>query len=179
MITLNLLSEDLKKKNKIRRIYIAFKKISCVLILVLLLVSLSLLFSKIIMQNYFNTIVEQTTLVTKNSQGFNNKVKEINYSVNYLSQIQNDFTAWTVILKDITERMPNNITLSSLKLNKDGKSIIIKGRAATRESLLSLKDKLNDSPYVENIEIPLKDILEKENINFEISANLILLKSGA
>lgn len=176
MITLNLLSDGLKKKIKIRRIYIILKKIDYVLILALLVISISLLTAKIILKNYFNKVVEQTTLVTKNSQGYNDKVREINSNINYLSQIQNDFTTWSEILKDIAERTPSNITLSSLKLSKDSKLIKIRGRAATREVLLSLKDNLENSPYIENVEFPLKNILEKENIDFEISANLVLPK---
>ena len=91
MITLNLISEELKKEIKLRHLYLFIKKINLALIVITIIIAIILLAAKTILQVNFNNIVEQTTLVTKNNQGYNNKIKEINSKIDFIEKIQNDF----------------------------------------------------------------------------------------
>jgi len=67
---------------------------------------------------------------------------------------------------------PSNITFYRLNFDLATKTVKINGKAGERSGLLELKDNLEKSGNYSDIQFPLKNILEKENINFEINAKL-------
>lgn len=172
MLTLNLISEELKKEIKLRHIYGFIKKINLTLIIIAIIIAIILLVAKTILQLKFNNIVEQMTLVTKTNQGYNNDIREINNKLNFVAKIQNDFIPWSNIIKEIADITPKDINLYYLKLNSEEQIIRIKGKALLRSSLLDFKNKLETTPDFKDVDFPLKNILERENINFEINAKL-------
>ena len=144
------------------------------MIIITLIIAIILLAAKGILQNNFNKIVEQTTLITKNSQGYNVKVRNINSNLNHALKIQNDFIAWSYLIEDLASRMPPGINFSLVKISKEKSLINIKGMAELRDNLLKLKQNMEDSLIYSEVEFPLKNILQKKDINFEISAKLDL-----
>jgi len=174
MLTLNLVSQELKQEIKLKLVYNLLKKMDYVLIIIAVIVAIILSVAKLILQNNFNKIVAQTTLITKNNQGYNSKVREINSRLNFTAQIQNDFIAWSKVIENLAKLTPDNITFSLIKIDKTKQSIIIKGKAILRDSLLLLKQGMEESPIYQEIEFPVKNILQKENVVFEINAKLNL-----
>jgi len=174
MLTLNLVSQELKKEIKLQRIYKLLKEINCILIIITIIIAIIFLTARLILQNNFNKIVDQTTLVTKNNQGYNAKVREINSQLNFISQIQEDFIPWSYLIEDLVQNTPPDITFSLIEINQGKQTIIIKGRADFRSSLLTLKQYLEESPICSEIKFPLKNILQKNDIDFEINAKLNL-----
>ncbi|MFH1583010.1 MAG: hypothetical protein ABIB72_01680, partial [Candidatus Falkowbacteria bacterium] len=174
MLTLNLISEELKKEIKLRHLYLFIKKINLTLIIITIVVAIILLAAKTILQVKFNNIVDQTTLVTKNNQGYNTKVRDINSRLDFVEKIQNGFIPWSNLLKTVAEITSSDIGLNYLKINFAEQTIKIRGKAGLRESLLDFKQKMEAMAIFENIDFPIKNILEKENINFEINAKINL-----
>src|SRR3989338_7724739 len=172
MITLNLVSNEQKKEIRLRHVYLFIKKINLTLIIITSAAAVILLSAKTILQIKFNDVVEQTTLVTKNNQGYNNKVREINAKINFVEKVQQGHTPWSGLLNLIAEITPRDVNLYYLKVNAEDKTLAIKGEAGRRASLLDLKAKMDKMPLFANIEFPIKNILEKENIDFEINASL-------
>ncbi len=150
------------------------KKINLTLIAITIVIAIILLSAKIILQLKFNQIVTQTTLVTKNNQGYNNQVREINNKLNFVATIQDDFVPWSNLLKNLAEMTPADINFYYLKINGEEQSIKIKGKAKLRNSLLNFKNGMENSPAFKNIDFPIKNILEKENIDFEINSKINL-----
>jgi hypothetical protein len=173
MLQLNLISKNLKKEIKIRQIYQIFKKICYIIIIYMVFVGIILLTARIIMQNNFNNIVVQTSYITKNAGKFTTETKEINEKLNYVSKIQSEFVPWSLLLKKIQEQS-KNIKLLSIKINKDKKTIELKGMAESRDSLIEFRDWLEESSYFHSIEFPLRNILARENIDFDINARINL-----
>lgn len=176
MLTLNLVSAEQKKEIKLRHLYDLIKKINLILVIIAIAIAIILLVAKIILQIKFNEVVEQTTLVTKNNQGYNSRVREINSQLNYIEKIQNGYIPWSKLIKKLSEMAPADVSFQYLKINYENKSVNIKGQAKTRDSLINFKDKMAADETFKNIEFPIKNILEKENIDFEISAELNLSK---
>ncbi len=174
MLTLNLIPHQLKKEIKFKRIYALLKKMNCLLIIIAVIIAIILLIAKLILQNNFNKVVEQTSLITKSSQGYNVKVRDINSRLNHISQIQKNFIAWSYLIENLANRTPDGIAFSSVKINKEKSSINISGKAKLRDDLLMLKQNMEESPIYSEVEFPLQNILQKENINFNISAKLNL-----
>ena len=174
MLTLNLISEELKKEIKLRHLYLFIKKINLALIIITIVIAIILLAAKTILQMKFNDIVDQTTLVTKNNQGYNIKIRDINSRLDFVTKIQNDFIPWSNLLKTVADITSGDIGLNYLKINFAEQTIKIKGRADFRESLLDFKQKMETTNIFKDIDFPIKNILEKENIDFEINAKINL-----
>ncbi|MFH1255375.1 MAG: PilN domain-containing protein [bacterium] len=172
MLSLNLISDELKNEIKLRRLYLFIKKIGLVLITIAIFTATILLTAKIILQIKFNDTVNQMTLVTKNNQGYNNKVRVINGKINFAEKVQNDFVPWSNALKIISEITPIGINLNYLKINLGEQSVKIKGKAGLRENLLDFKQNMENSEIFKDIDFPIKNILEKENIDFEINSKI-------
>jgi len=172
MLVLNLVSEELKKEIKLRHLYQLIKKVNYLIIIITIITAIVLLVAKVILQNNFNKIVEQTTLVTINNQSYNSKIREINSKLKFIANIQNEFVAWSKIVNDLSIMTPSNITFYRLNFDLATKTVKINGKAGERSGLLELKDNLEKSGNYSDIQFPLKNILEKENINFEINAKL-------
>ncbi len=170
MLSLNLVSQGLKKEIKLRRIYSLLNSFSFILVIVVVVLAIILSIAKLILENNFNRIVEQTTLITRNSQGYNNKVRIINSKIAAVSQIQGEFSVWSPLLSNLAENVPDGVTFSYLKI--DGGKIKIKGIATTRDSLLIFKKNLDKMDSLKNLDFPLQNILKENNIDFEIDADL-------
>lgn len=174
MLTLNLISQEQKKEIKLKRAYEITKKISYILIIITVFVAIVLLIGKLILQIQFIKAVNQYTLVAKSSQGYNAKIRDINNSLNFVSEIQSNFILWSNLIKDAADRVPGGVSLSSISADRDKKSIQIKGAAKLRDDLLQFKENIEKSLIYQNVDLPLQNILQKENINFEIKAGLNL-----
>lgn len=174
MLALNLISEELKKEVKLRHLYLLIKKINLTLIIIAIVAAITLLAAKTMLQSSFNNIIDQTTLITKNNQGYNSKIKDINGKIDFVEKIQNNFIPWSNLLKTVAAITPEDIGLYYLKINLAEPAIKIKGKAGRRESLLDFKQSLEAAAIFQEIDFPIKNILEKENINFEINAKINL-----
>jgi hypothetical protein len=174
MLTLNLVSQELKQEIKSRHIYLLLKKMNFVLIIIAIIFAIILLAAKLLLQNNFTKVVEQTTLVTSTSRGYVDKVRKINLQINSALKIQNEHIAWSYLLELLAKMSPDGITFSYIKINKEKQTIKIKGHANARDNLLIFKNGLEDSEIFTNIESPIENILKKENINFELNMKLNL-----
>ncbi len=176
MIKLNILAREQKKNLKLRHLHHVLKNIDFVLILIGVTIALMLLFSRIIMQDTFNNIVAQTTLITRNSQSYNNRVRSVNSEINAVDQIQKDFLDWHKIFSELSSITENDITFTYIRMAADDKTLRLRGHAGTRDGLLHLKAAMEDSELFNKIDFPLTNILEQKDINFEMSAVINLNK---
>jgi len=169
MLVLNLISEEFRKKIRLKHFYQITKKINYILIIFAIFVAVILLSAMIILQNNFIETVNQTTLITKNNQAHNKKIMEINSKLKLISTIQDDFVVWSKIIEDLSIIIPANVSMDLVKIDLINKSVKLRGVAKQRSGLLELKNNLEKSGSYINIEFPIKNLLEKENIDFEIN----------
>lgn len=172
MLTINLISHGLKKEIKLRHIYTLLKNVNSIIFIIILFSSIALTISKGLIQENFNRIVDETTLITKNSQGYNQKVKEINTKLNGISKIQDEYIPWSYFLETIALNTPNDLKFNSINISQSDKTIKITGYSATRASLLDFKAFMENDKSFKNVDFPLKNIMQKNDINFAINANL-------
>jgi Tfp pilus assembly protein PilN len=57
-------------------------------------------------------------------------------------------------------------------LNADGQSIKITGFAQNRQNLLEFENNLKNYEVIDKVDVPLESLLNKENINFDIIAEI-------
>lgn len=176
MLTINLVSEELKKEINLRRIYGILKIISCYFVILVILYSIVLLFARLLVSIKFEEIVEQTTLISKNAQSYNTRIKEINAKVDFIKSAQAGFIQPSCLLKELNGFSGQGITIDQIKFNREKSVAIISGKAKERQQLLDFKEKLNNCGYFSSVLLPLNDLLTKTDIDFEITAGVRLDK---
>lgn len=177
MITLNLIPLDKKESLRITQLYVVIKNLIILILIITIIIAIILLIVKALLQNHFNNIVEQTTLTTKYASTFNKGIKKFNQRLDSVVSIQKDFIPWTNFFVDFTSLVPPDLELLSLAIKEN--RLLINGRAKTRDKLLEFKSNLENSNLFSEVEIPLEDLLKKENVDVNIRTviNLNQLRS--
>ncbi|MFC1644927.1 PilN domain-containing protein [Patescibacteria group bacterium] len=170
-ITVNLIPEKRKKEIKKRRLsrFIVWQEF---LVIFALLVFTSLLFSinfilKIELENVQKLGEDNTS---KNEfievRGYEDEFKRINKEVSLIRSIQKNDFYWTNIFYELSGNTPDNIVLESLNTNENKVSLL--GQSATRDNLIDFKNNLEASDCFYGVDVPLSDIVIKEDIDFEM-----------
>lgn len=170
MLTINLISQHLKSEVKLRHVYSFIKRVNYIIIFLIFIASASLYAGKHFLIENFNRITDENAVIAKTGQGYNDKVRGINSKIRSVGLIQDDYMPWSHLLKNLAEKSAAGVTFSSLQIDKQNQSVRINGHAPYRSGLLGFKEALEADAIFRDIEFPLKNILEKEDINFEIRA---------
>lgn len=172
MIKLNIISNNLKKELNLKSLYISIKNFILAVSALIFIYALILLLSKYILKSHFIDTVNQSTLVTSNIKNYNNQIKTINEQIEAITSIQDDYVAWSDLISYLSKNLDDGIKLKQLKIDGVNGNMQISGNADTRESLLKFKSSLENNKNIGNINFPIKNLLEKNNIDFEISAKI-------
>lgn len=168
MLSLNLLSMEQKKEIRWRRINSLLKQVTFILLVLSIILSILLIGAKRILKNNFEQVVQKDN----NIFGFNLEINKINESATFLDQIQKDYINWSEVLVELSLKTPNSIQLTAAQIDKEENNITINGWAAQRDDFLKFKDNLNQSSLFKNIDFPIQNIAEKEDVSFTIKAEL-------
>jgi len=170
MITLNLIPPSKKKELLLTQLYVGIKNLIIFILLISIIVAILLLSTKAILENYFGKIIEETTLVTKYANTFNQDIRQFNGEINALAKIQDDHIDWLVFLADLSEITPSDVAVNHVGIEKN--KILINGTAKTRSVLLEFRDALAHSEVFTDVDLPLEYQLKREDIEFSIKATL-------
>ena len=172
MITLNIVPQELKNEIQFNGIYGSIKNFMQTLTIVLILFAVSLLVIKLVMQEKLVATVNETAVIVKNTENFSSRARDINNRVGMIEKIQGDAVSWSYLVELLAKKLNDDISFSRVILNKNAASITIFGHADSRDGLLSFKQMLEETPALSDINLPIRNILEKNDINFEISAKI-------
>ncbi len=104
----------------------------------------------------------------------------INLKLAELANIQNQFIPWSNILIYLVKDVPPNIKINFLNIQpSSGKeteqwNVIIRGLAKSRNDFLLFQEQLKKSQFFEKVELPIGNLTQKENIEFEFKTTLLL-----
>lgn len=170
MLKLNIIPRSIKRENIIFSFYVSLKDLLYIILIILSFYSIIFLILLGIMEIHFTNTMIQTTNVVKNAENFTKKISETNQSINTVINIQKNFVNWLDLFNFLSKNTPDNINFSQIKINKEKNSLTLTGTSETREDLIKLKESLDNSQFLEKIDFPIKNLLEKSNINFTIGA---------
>lgn len=172
MITLNLLPPKEKEifvgQKKLRRI-LSFGTASLFFIFVFLVLLGSVWLYLFVQFNSFEAI-SQAAYASPQSQAFlqfKKEVDEANSELKYYNQIQQGTKNYSAALEEMARLASDGIKFSSISI--DTNKVVTSGEAATRDNLVSFKDRLAASSYFVNLNAPLSNFLKQANINFSFS----------
>jgi len=170
MLKLNIISAELKKEIKLIIIYKFLKRLSFLIFSVLLIYSVAFQASRLILKKYSNDDINKKTVNTKNSDEYIQKVKDINEKINDVTTVQADSVNWSTFIKNFSGIVSNDISINQFSIDKKSSTLTISGTAITRDSLLGLESSLEKMTYLKEVNLPISDLLKKDNISFTIVA---------
>ncbi len=101
---------------------------------------------------------------------YDTQFKQINSQVSCIILINKNQLYWSRLLKRLSELVFSGIKLNSLTTRNY--KIVLRGVASNREKLIAFKKRLESESELMNINLPLSDLVDKNNIEFQISFNV-------
>lgn len=172
----------LPQKRKIKREYwmrfstILFDMIALIVIISIVLLSPSYFLSK----TKEDTVKESLESFNKeNSELINNDIdkiaSDINKKLSILDKGKSSFQVSDEIVKDILLNQVEGISFSQILFDRqklDHNVLEIRGIATSRDTLRNFKNILDSNPKYLEVNLPVSNFLERENLNFLISIKL-------
>jgi Tfp pilus assembly protein PilN len=179
MINLNFTSPSQKAANQFQKNYHLVQSLVVTSILALLIIVVALFASQKILESKLDKLTNDTLTLKEqtendNSLNLGETVQGFNTLVSNVAGIQSEYAKWSYILLEVSECITDGIILTSFDIQKGSNTFQFTGNAATRDSLLSFKTNLDASPYFENVESPISNLLSKENISFILTGKVVL-----
>ena len=97
---------------------------------------------------------------------YDSDVRDMNSLLAVASKIQGGQLYWSKFFVKINEEVISGITIENMA-NKNY-TVSLSGKADTRENLLVFKDRMEKEDCFEKIDLPLSDLVSKENLNFQM-----------
>lgn len=170
-IYLDLLPDNRKKEIRRKKTFRSILKGEALFLLPVVL------FILILLNIYYVIVLQRNSLVNENSLQqsqskyqqlgiYQEEFKQVNSLSQALGKIQSGHLHWTNLFQNLSEATPDNIQISNLSTKNY--TVFLVGKAKTRDDLLNFKNKLEESSCFQNINVPLSDLVVKDNVDFQI-----------
>ncbi len=178
MLELNLLPPEEKIESSLKWKYFVIRTFILLNLTTTLIVAIVLFAAKLALIHELERVKSQSILVKDTYQKINKEIKNFNKKLEFIDSMQKDFIPWSQILYSFftNHLSANNIKIRTIEFDTSNHTFTLNGIAPTRNDLISLRDSLNKSNLIENLDIPLSYLLKKENIEFNLSATFKLNK---
>ncbi len=110
--------------------------------------------------------MEQSKEEYRRLKSYEDKFQEVNEKSGRLSELETKHLRWSRVLASLEKSLPAEIKITDLS-SKDYK-ILLAGKADKRENLLKFQENIINSECFENAEIPLSNLVIRENVEFQI-----------
>jgi len=110
---------------------------------------------------------EQARSSYQELQKYENEFKQTNSEISLLYGIQRSNLHWLSVFYELDSIVPEEIILTDLITKNYG--ITLLGRADTRNNLLKFQENINASECFDSANVPLSNLVFKENISFQIN----------
>ena len=91
---------------------------------------------------------------------------KMNDTVVALSKIQDSQIHWTNVFRTLSAVQPDGITITDFSTKNY--QVFLVGKAASRDDLLSFKSQLDASSCFQNVNVPLSDLVVREDVTFQM-----------
>jgi hypothetical protein len=170
-IYLNLLPQERKNEMARKKRFGMIVRDEILFLLPLLVFILILADTYYVMNLQRNSAAVEFTL--QQSQGqyqelsmFDRKFREANGTVASLLKFQTGHLHWMRFLENLSGAAPDGISISDL--SSKNFQIFLIGKAKTRDNLLKFKENIQNSDCFHDVNVPLSDLVVKENADFQI-----------
>ena len=176
MINLNLIPQN-KKEEIIQAGHFRnilkweFEMAGIVLAFILILVSMNYIL-KINFLSVQNSISQNPKDIEKIEEiaRYDKEIKNINVKISEITKVSRGQLHWSNFFNRLNEDMPAEISLDSI--STQGYRVSLGGNAKTREALITLKENLEKDECFGNVNLPLSNLVDKANVEFQIFSDI-------
>jgi hypothetical protein len=115
---------------------------------------------------------EKNLSVKQSNISMDEIIKSLNAQLIQINDVQTKYIKWTRVLNNFNTIVPNEISLNLLEFNSLTKTFRVTGTSSDRQVLLNFQESLSKFPYLKELNFPLSNLAQQNNINFEISGKL-------
>jgi Tfp pilus assembly protein PilN len=158
---------ELKRKKLFRNILRQeFLFLTPILVLVIILLNIFYLLSFEQKTSIAAQSAEQSQDKYQKLNAYEQKFKQVNTATASLLKIQAGHLYWGNVFKRMDADVPDGITVANFS-TKDY-SVFLVGKAKSRDILLNLKSNLESDACFANVDVPLSNLVVKDDIDFQI-----------
>jgi len=169
MITLNIISPELKKEIKLKNIYQILKVEIFFAMIFIIFYLASVISSKYILKSYLAEITQKNNIANEATNETIQTVDNINKKLVEVAKIQTENINWLNLLEAISNNTEDDVRYNKIAIDtKSG--LALSGISSTREGLIKIKKFLENAQYLSDVNFPISNLLEKKDINFNITA---------
>ncbi|MDD5566874.1 MAG: hypothetical protein PHH01_01640 [Patescibacteria group bacterium] len=176
MIILNLLPPDKKILLASEHNLLQIKRAAMIFLGCGLLVVGLALSCRILLSGELNKLDEEINQIKQSSENTGNTagdlIKRIALKSNVIAEAQKNFIPWSSVLSLIGQSAGQNIQLKTCSFDAEKETFQIQGQAKTRNDLLNFKTSLEKLTFLENLNAPITNLIQKEDISFQFSGTL-------
>lgn len=172
MITLNLLPSNKKKQLKNQRLYSAIKEAVVLIILFTSIIAIMLWVSRYYLEKQLADLIVTNSLQLKSQEQTALKIQTINNKLKTIDNLQKNRYHLGQLIQQLTTITPASISYNQIRFFFQQKTIELSGTAKTRNDLLSLKNSLETTKWIKKINLPMDNLVNKENNQFQITIEL-------
>jgi Tfp pilus assembly protein PilN len=172
MINLNLIPQARKNQLKNERFYSAFKEATTLLLLFAAITAIMLLLSRYYLENQLADLMQQNAANISSNEANNRRILAINSKIQTVGNIQKNFVPTRILTEKIIALIPADIACTSVNFFRQQSTIEISGNAKNREALLSFKSILEKTSWVKRVDLPMNNLINKENNTFIITLEI-------
>jgi hypothetical protein len=170
--TINLLSKEKRGRLEHLTKFIFVRDILEIVLLIYTILAIVLLWSWRVLQENFNNLAESSVLVNREYSKYNQEIRQINGNIRNFNQAAKNYSTFSPKTAEIITTLPPTIKINSLELDRRQSKAVLSGTALTRGDLLNYQKVLKQINWLGNTETPTSQLFQKENINFEVKAQI-------
>jgi Tfp pilus assembly protein PilN len=140
-----------------------------------------IVFIFILLDIYYILTIQKSTLIKEYSMQqeqsqykqmdiFEEKFRQINDMDQQLKKIQENQLKWSNLFKELSAVMPSGVYINDLA-TKDY-AVFLSGEAKSRDDLLDFKNKLENSVCFQEVNVPLSNLVVKDNVVFQLDLKI-------
>lgn len=174
-IYLNLLPEERKKQiHRAKRFKLLIGQ-EILFLLPLMIFGVMLVFVLFLLDMQLDIIVLNNA--KQSEQGayreldeYEKTIKEFNGEVAAIKDISDKHLQWSGYLSTVAALIPEGVSISDMSTKEY--QVFLVGEAKSRESMMKFKEALEGSACFESVNVPLSNLVAKEDIEFQVDVTL-------
>lgn len=136
------------------------------------LLAIAHLLSWFVLTQTLNDLASTSLLVNRELPTVNQEIRAINTLTREIGFAGNGYAPVTPVIGGLAAALPPDIQITALTIDNKTGAVSISGAAKTRGALIGYQKIIGALSWLEGLNAPASQLLQKENIAFEIKARL-------
>lgn len=172
ILRLNLLSPQKKTGLAVMIRYLFIKEMLEFTIFTCALLAIAYLFSWLLLSQTLDDLASSSLLVNREFPTVNQEIHAINVTIKEITLAGASYAPVTPYIIQLATTLPPTIHLTSISIDTESNAVRLTGVAQTRAAFLDYQNVLGSITWLKGLNTPTSELFQKENINFEIRAQL-------